>query len=172
MEPVVREAALGDAAQIAEIHVATWKHAYRYLVPRAALDSLSVDERVKDWKKRLQATTRITYVLELEGSIVGWASVGPARDEDQKGNAGELYAIYMAPSFIGRRLGQVLFAHCESELQKDRYPIVTVWVLEANLGARRFYQKAGFQPDGATKSVLIGGASLAELRYSKRLPVP
>jgi GNAT superfamily N-acetyltransferase len=170
MDTVIREAAIGDAARIAEIHVATWRHTYRGIVSGTLLSSLSVEQRTKDWRTRLQPSARNTYVIELEGVIVGWASIGPARDEGHKGTAAELYAIYMAPSHMGQKLGQVLYARCEQVLERDKYPLVLVWVLEANTGARRFYEKMGFMPDGATKLVPIGGADLPELRYSKRLP--
>jgi ribosomal protein S18 acetylase RimI-like enzyme len=169
MDPVVREATLADARSIAEIHVATWKHAYRGIVPATLLASLSVEQRTKDWVTRLQPGTRQTYVLETAGEIRGWASIGPSRDDDHKGDYGELYAIYMAPDHIGRSLGQILYARCERELEKERYPFISVWVLEENAGARRFYEKVGFQLDGGTKVIALAGAKLPELRYAKKL---
>jgi hypothetical protein len=43
---------------------------------------------------------------------------------------------------------------------------VTLWVLEANDRARRFYEIAGFLPDGSRKPAdLPGGVRLPELRY-------
>jgi L-amino acid N-acyltransferase YncA len=142
MDAVVREATVEDAQSIAAIHVATWRHAYRGIVPATLLASLSVEQRTKDWVTRLQPGNRQTYVLETEGVICGWASIGPSRDDDHKGDYAELYAIYMAPAQIGRSLGQLLYARCEQELEKDRYPFISVWVLEANAVARRFYDYA------------------------------
>jgi L-amino acid N-acyltransferase YncA len=169
MDAFVREATVEDAPSIAAIHVATWKHAYRGIVPATLLASLSVEQRTKDWVTRLKPSERVTYVLETGGEICGWASIGPSRDDDHKGVYAELYAIYMAPAHIGRSLGQLLYARCEQELEKDRYPFISVWVLEANAGARRFYEKVGFELDGGTKVIALAGANLPELRYTKRL---
>jgi hypothetical protein len=42
---------------------------------------------------------------------------------------------------------------------------VTVWVLETNSSARRFYEKMGSKLDGCTKTSLIGTQEVLELRY-------
>jgi RimJ/RimL family protein N-acetyltransferase len=48
------------------------------------------------------------------------------------------------------------------------YSSVTLWVLRDNRRARRFYERAGFAPDGAT-NVLTGLGDVRELRYRQRL---
>ena len=45
--------------------------------------------------------------------------------------------------------------------------VVTLWVLEANTRARRFYEKAGFAPDGTSKPADLFGVMLPKLRYRK-----
>jgi hypothetical protein len=44
----------------------------------------------------------------------------------------------------------------------------TLWVLDANAQARRFYEAMGFELDGATKEVNLG-APLKAVRYRKKL---
>ena len=44
------------------------------------------------------------------------------------------------------------------------YSSVTLWVLRDNRRARRFYERAGFAPDGAT-NVLTRLGDVLELRY-------
>lgn len=47
---------------------------------------------------------------------------------------------------------------------------LTLWVVEANANARRFYEGQGMQPDGARQEHSIGpGAELQEVRYRTRL---
>jgi RimJ/RimL family protein N-acetyltransferase len=42
-------------------------------------------------------------------------------------------------------------------------------VLEANPRARRFYERAGWRPDGARKHYERWGVTAPEIRYRKRL---
>ena len=48
------------------------------------------------------------------------------------------------------------------------YSSITLWVLRDNERARRFYERAGFAPDGAT-NVLTSLAGVLELRYHQAL---
>ena len=44
---------------------------------------------------------------------------------------------------------------------------LTLWVLEQNRRARRFYTAAGFIPDGRRQEITLGGAGLREIRFAK-----
>jgi ribosomal protein S18 acetylase RimI-like enzyme len=46
---------------------------------------------------------------------------------------------------------------------------VSLWVLEANTPARRFYERIGFAADGTVKVFDAGGTPLSEVRYVQRL---
>lgn len=50
-------------------------------------------------------------------------------------------------------------------LGRKGYSSVSLWVLEENQRARRFYEKAGFDLDGASKSIEIDESELREFRY-------
>lgn len=54
-------------------------------------------------------------------------------------------------------------------LKKADWPVVTLWTLELNQRARRFYERAGFELDGARKQLTIAGVELWEVRYRKEL---
>jgi RimJ/RimL family protein N-acetyltransferase len=47
---------------------------------------------------------------------------------------------------------------------------VTLWVVEANARARRFYERQGFRPDGSTKTARMSGTEAIEVRYRMSLP--
>ena len=91
---LVRRAEPQDAPAVARVHVASWRQAYRGLLPQEYLDSLSVEARTMTWAKafsQLPDQTSTTLVGELGGQIVGFACVGPSRDEDTDtatGNSG------------------------------------------------------------------------------------
>jgi RimJ/RimL family protein N-acetyltransferase len=42
-----------------------------------------------------------------------------------------------------------------------------LWVLADNARARRFYDKGGFAPDGATQEEEYDGTLLTEVRYAR-----
>lgn len=73
--------------------------------------------------------------------------------------------MYLAPEARGRGFGRALITHAIDDLRGRGFDPVVVWVFEANAGARRFYEAAGFQPDGARQPVDFGEVSLPEIRY-------
>ena len=172
-EPAVRLARPDDAGAIADAHVRGWQAAYRGLVPDAFLDGLSVERRATFWRDTITAETAAaahtdagTWVIEEGSQVRGFASSGPVRDQpDGLAGAGEVFAIYLAPEARGRGLGRTLFGHVVADLRGRGFDPVVVWVFEANAGTRRFYEAAGFRPDGARQPVDLGGTSLPEIRY-------
>ncbi|HSR04244.1 MAG TPA: hypothetical protein VLM88_06645 [Proteiniclasticum sp.] len=56
-----------------------------------------------------------------------------------------------------------------NELKKRSYTHVSLWVLEENMNARRFYERKGFRHDGTKKAVRIG-IELSEIRYVYLIP--
>jgi len=50
----VRQATIDDAGDIAVVHVATWRAAYRGLMPQSLLDGLSVEARTAVWRRILR----------------------------------------------------------------------------------------------------------------------
>src|SRR3954452_2782222 len=90
----IRPASPDDALAIETIRVRGWQSAYRHVFPAADLDAMPIDP--ERWRSRLLVPPLgwTTIVCEDVGSVVGFASAGPSRDED---DLGELYAIYVHP---------------------------------------------------------------------------
>ena len=42
-----------------------------------------------------------------------------------------------------------------------------LWVLDTNIRARRFYEVAGWKPDGGLKTETLGDLLLSEVRYRR-----
>ena len=167
---VVRPATLEDSRAIAEIHVRSWQAAYRGIVPPAFLDSLSVEQRERGWRQRLERDTSGTSVLEERGEVLGWVSVGSSRDDDALSSTSELWAIYVAPEHWRRGMGHRLWSDAEEQLRRAGFLDVTLWVLKENAGALRFYGANGFVVDPRVeKTVELGGAALIEVRLRKKL---
>jgi GNAT superfamily N-acetyltransferase len=170
-EFVVRDANFDDAAGIARVHVGTWQHAYRGQIPDDYLDGLDVEQRRLAWKRLLDGKDPEwlgpVWVAETEGSIVGFASCGTNHD-DAGDRVGELFAIYALPEHWDTGAGRALFETAVEWLRAN-YDEATLWVLDANVRARRFYEIAGWAPDGTTKADDRGSFVLRETRYRVRL---
>jgi GNAT superfamily N-acetyltransferase len=162
----VRPATAADAEVIGAVQEHGWQVAYCHIFPAAELERGGFIE-IERWRGRLADPPAgwATFVIEREGTVIGFASVGPSRDEH---GIGELYAIYVDPGEWSTGAGRALIEQCERELG-DRYPEATLWVLEENPRARAFYERAGWLPDGARKAEERWGVRAPELRYRKEL---
>jgi len=167
---IVRAARAGDARATAAIRVHGWQSAYRGQLPDELLDDLSVEGdaiRFADHVRHLPPGRRL-WVAQLDWEVVGFASTGPARDEDAHG-AAEVYAIYVRPDLIGRGIGQRLLDHAVRDLADQGYAEATLWTLATNVPARRFYERAGWRADGASKLDRMDRFELNETRYRRTL---
>jgi GNAT superfamily N-acetyltransferase len=161
----VRPATTRDAASISRIQERGWQAAYRHVFPVEELDRGGFVEPAR-WRDRLRHPPKgwVTLVAEHGHDVVGFAALGPSRDLPE---LGELYAIYVDPDQWSGGAGRALMGAAERELGA-RYGEATLWVLEDNARARRFYEVAGWSPDGARKTHERWGVAPPELRYRKR----
>ena len=166
----VRRATVDDAAGIAAVHVASWQGAYRGLLPDAVLDSLSVEGRTAVWRRFLAEEGHVAFVAEDDGGqVIGFVHTMAARDADADPSTGEVTSIYALPSAWGTGAGRELMAAAVDWLRSAGYRTATLWVLDSNARARRFYELAGWSPDGTTKDDVVAGVSVTEVRYRRAL---
>lgn len=166
----IRQATTADARAIAKVHVYSWQWAYRGLIPDSYLDRLSIDSRAEGHTQRLATETEgRTWVAEQERRIAGFATTGPSRDLDAPPGTGEIGAIYLRREAASQGIGRELFAHAIQDLRQRGYQQATLWVLDSNARAHRFYEKAGWVADGTTKTEERSGALLREVRYRASL---
>jgi GNAT superfamily N-acetyltransferase len=169
-EIVVRDAVPEDAEGIARVHVASWQVAYEHIFPTDALARLdeTSERRSGYWRREVEARLPLaaTLVAEVEGEIVGFADVRPSRDEDAEPEVtAELTAIYVAPPAWGTGAGRLLMAEALERLRTLGFEDATLWVLEDNPRARRFYEIAGWQVDGRAKDDEFLDTLVSEVRY-------
>ena len=161
---IIRPAILEDAQAIAHVHVEAWRTAYRGLLPDAFLDGLAAAARQDQWQAILtrNAPKAFTFVAELNGEVVGFASGGPERKNDPI-FTGELYAIYLLDEFRGRGIGTSLFRTAVEQLLALGMSSVKVWVLRDN-PYRAFYERHGGVLVGED-TIKIGDTNLIEVAY-------
>jgi GNAT superfamily N-acetyltransferase len=170
----VRPAGVDDAARIAEIHVRSWQVAYQGLMPQDYLDGLDPAQRLATRIERLETADwscgGCFVVTGVDGQLAGFADTGRTRDADVSDRVGEIRAIYLVPDAWGQGLGRELMSAALDHLTTCSYEQVALWVLDTNARARRFYEMAGFRPDGAVKVDGTHGFPLTEVRYRRPLP--
>jgi ribosomal protein S18 acetylase RimI-like enzyme len=161
----VRPARPEDAAAIAEVHVRTWQAAYEHVFGAERLAALDLATRVERWRRRLVEPERrheAVLVVEGEEGIVGFASCGESRDAARQG---ELYAIYVLPAAWGSGAGHALMAAALAALRQGGFETASLWVLEDNPRAQRFYERVGWIESGDRREVEFLGVPITELGY-------
>ncbi|MGP9017474.1 GNAT family N-acetyltransferase [Streptomyces sp. BR1] len=168
----VREMTAADCAAVATVRINGWRTAYRGLMPQTYLDGLS-EERDAAWRREYLArgdTSVLNMVAERGGEVIGWGCYGPYRDdEDGQSADGEVYALYVHPGHWSTGAGRVLMGELTARAVADGRPGLLLWVLERNERARRFYERAGFAPDGGKEDFDVAGVAVPEVRYAMRL---
>lgn len=158
-----------DADAIARVHVASWQVAYRGIVPDAVLDALDLRERAAQWEANLAQYSRFVAIARADGEVIGFCSSQPARDADLDARAvAEITALYVEPAWFDRGIGRALLTSELPRLHCAGFERVVLWVLDANVRARRFYRAAGFAPDGGERREL-GDLELRALRQGMEL---
>ena len=168
---MVRRAVLGDVRVLAELHVAAWQAAYKNLLPDDFLASLTPAQREEQWRNSLRAPEEEVYLFEDAGRPVAFSSLGRQRDPDKDvSTTKELYTLYALPEVWGQGAGRALWLAMLKSLTSQGFEEVTLWVLNSNARAIRFYEKAGFIADSKEKhETWRNGLELHELRYVRPL---
>ncbi len=138
---MVRRAVPGDEHEVAQVHVDSWQAAYRGLLPDDVLDGLDPTARARRYTfaDRGADVAVSTTVAVGAGRIRGFVTIGPGRDDDANpALVGELYALYVSPSWWGGGLGRSLIDAGRDSLVEHGYTEALLWVLAGNGRAARF----------------------------------
>ena len=167
---------------MAAAHARSWRAAYAGLVPKRVIDDVVASEaaRAERWRGWLSDPARPggCFVAELDSRVVGFVFWGPAESIETAPAAGsdkaappvgEVFAIYLEPDAMGQGVGRALMDAAVDALLDAGFATAVLWVLASNDRARRFYEAAGWRPDGATKTEERPGGSLHEVRYARTL---
>ncbi|AQT74991.1 GNAT family N-acetyltransferase [Streptomyces sp. fd1-xmd] len=169
----IREMDAADVEAVSAVRVRGWQAAYAGIVPQAYLDAMTVEDDADRRRQRLLDPGRESWDLVAVGDRgpVGWVCCGPSRGEVSGGTGpvGEVYALYVAPDLIGTGIGRRLLGEAHAAMRLRGFKGSALWVLQDNLRARRFYERAGYGPDGATQDDVYAGVPLSELRYRRAL---
>ena len=106
----------------------------------------------KDMKKRKNAF----FVAEEKGELAGFISGCIQEDppvvvEREKG---QIWAFYVKEEFRGRGIGKKLFAEMKKWFRKKKVKTARLYVVKCNVGAKRMYEKLGFEPAKVEQLIL------------------
>lgn len=163
---MIRQMREADVPRVAEIHVFGWRAAYRGIVADAFLfGELLVTKRMEYFYDALQQQREESYVYD-DGIIKAVLTIGNGRDADKQ-NAFELWGIYVEPLLKREGIGRQMVLFCEETARARGFSEVYLWVLGENKAARAFYERLGYEADGARKR--IDALGVVEMRYGKRV---
>jgi GNAT superfamily N-acetyltransferase len=177
----IRPGSAADAAEIRQVRREAWIAAYTGIIDRAAIDRATAEP--PPGRPAPAPPPDVRTLVAVGGddpAVIGFASFGPERAVvsasyptiPQPGSLtalpGELYALYVVPAWWSTGTGRALMGSVLTALAKGGYPQVVLWVLADNARARRFYERAGFAPDGVT-NIIAGLGGVLELRYARDL---
>jgi ribosomal protein S18 acetylase RimI-like enzyme len=142
----IRAGALADAPALSEVFRSSWSNAYLGIIPHLHLDSM-IRKRTPDWWGTTIKSGGELLVLQVSGVIAGYATFGPARVRGDY--EGEIYELYVSPTYQGLGFGERLFEACRFHLDGRQLSGLIVWALADNIAASDFYWRRGGRPVGA-----------------------
>lgn len=169
MQPhLIRPAEPADAEALAELHAASARAAYTGMLPDETLSWWEPSRRLVRLRARLADRSPLSATLIAEappGGLSGMCVVAACGDDDRAGY-GEVQALFMAPAAWGSGLAAELLAEGLAWLRAAGLAPVSLWVLEDNGRARRFYLRQGFRADGARQP--HPNLGVPEIRMTRR----
>jgi GNAT superfamily N-acetyltransferase len=175
----VRPARADDAGEIARIQLATWRIAYRRMLPRSVLDQLDEDFLAGRWREAVTAPPsgrhRVLVAVEQgeQSILVGFTASGPADQDvlapDEEGAAlgpdvAAVTELLVEPRWGRRGHGSRLLAASVDLWREDGFTTAVAWVYERDVATGKFLASAGWEPDGATRALDVDDLLVPQLR--------
>jgi ribosomal protein S18 acetylase RimI-like enzyme len=160
----IRRAVAADAATVGRIHVESWNVAYRGIMPDDVIARTDLAYRTALWTERIADAKWPVFLSEENGEAVAFCQMIPTPDaDDDPARVGHITSLHVLPALRGKGYGRRLLEHVLAEFRHRGFSEVTLWVLEENRNARRFYELSGFVPDGGKKD--YPKTTVSEVRY-------
>jgi GNAT superfamily N-acetyltransferase len=139
---VIRPARADEVEQLLHIQRAACVLAFAHIFPPELYPY--PDDAVRQlWRDSLADPDVEVYVSELDGQPVGSVAIGDVF----------LRNLYVLPEQWRSGVGGALHDHALARLQARGNSTAKLWTLEENWGARRFYEKRGWELNGETRVV-------------------
>lgn len=152
----VRPARPGDAPDIARIQLATWRVAYRRLVPAHILDQMDEHFLRERWLDSIvnPPTPRHRVLVAVEQAaqeyLVGFVATGPSDDDPA---VAAITEFLVEPRWGRRGHGSRLLAAAADHWRDDGHRSAQMWVFEQDPATTKFLTSAGWAPAGLRREL-------------------
>lgn len=169
----MRPARPADAGDVARVQAVAWRTAYRSLLPPAVLDEWDEDAAAQTWAAAIGTPPTpghgVLVAIERD-QVVGFAAFGPAELTAEEGGhpAGpttEVAPLLVEPRWGRRGHGSRLLAAVADLARATGAARLQIWFPEEDRASARFFESAGWAPDGWARTLDTGGVPLRELRW-------
>ncbi|TXN61002.1 GNAT family N-acetyltransferase [Methylobacterium sp. WL18] len=158
----IRRAREADLGSLSTVFDASWREAYRGLIPGVALERLIAGRDRAWWRSALRRGRPIALV-ETGERVVGYAAYGRTRSR-ALGSEAEIDELYLMPEYQGIGLGRRLFKAVRNDLADHGLTQLGVWSLEENDRAGAFYEGLGGRA-GPRVMDRVAGVALPKVGY-------
>ncbi|SCE75079.1 Acetyltransferase (GNAT) family protein [Micromonospora coriariae] len=181
----VRPARPEDAGEIARIQLATWRVAYRRILPRHVLDNLDEAFLARRWSAAVQeppsGAHRVLVAVEQaeQSYLVGFVASGPADAEAlAPGEPAEALGpdvaavtdLLVEPRWGRRGHGSRLLAAAVDLWREDGLSRAVAWAFEGDEATRKFLTSTGWEPDGAARALDVDDMLVPQVRLHVAVP--
>lgn len=168
----VRPARESDAPQIASIQLSTWRTAYTKFIPAEVLDNLDHGWFTQQWQEACtnppSPDQQVFVAIEQDETdkerleTVGFAAVGPDTDDDS--GQGLITELLVEPRFSRRGHGSRLLSASVAHWRAHDILLAHVWAFARDSASLNFYRSAGWETDGASRTLEMDTAMVPQLR--------
>ncbi len=147
----IRRATVADATAVSRVATRTFTETFGHLYAAEDLQAFLHDSyAVQKQALILSLDAYAIWLLECDGEAVGHAAAGPCGlpHPDVRPGDGELKRLYVLPAHQNGGWGGRLFGTALAWLERDGPRTLWISVWSENVGAQRFYARAGFELAG------------------------
>jgi ribosomal protein S18 acetylase RimI-like enzyme len=176
----VRPATADDAPAVAGVQIRSYQRAYAHILPACYLAALDLKARTANWHRSITERGRPgrIFVTGAGNDVTAFISLGlyrPGDGADPDPAIGEVSALYADPAHWSTGAGRALMDAAVAHLTAAGCTEIRLWVFDDNPRARRFYERAGFRPDGERSTYTVDAdgpysAEADEVRYTLAVP--
>lgn len=136
----IRRATAADADAIAAVHAASWRDAYRDVMPADYLRDQALADLTRHWRETEYRPEDVILVAERAGAVIGFIAIyrGP-----EHGPIPYLDNLHVHPEQRSGGIGAQLMAAAAEALQALGETGVYLWLVQGNAAAQRFYERLG-----------------------------